>query len=66
MCGVNILSLSRIFIVVCDNPRDNDKQLGNNVIATLNVSWSPSIILSMMSILIEAVVFPVGIVKLNT
>ena len=42
-------SLSMIVTVDDEVPSDNDKQLGNNLIAILNVSLPSSIISSMMS-----------------
>ena len=47
-------------------PSDNDKQLGNNLIAILNVSLSSCIISSMMSTLNDDDVDPAVMVTLNT
>ena len=46
--------------------RDNDKQLGNNLIAMLNVSLSSCVTSSMMSILNDEDISPAEIVALNT
>ena len=45
---------------------DNDKQLGNNLIAILNVSLSSCIISLMISILNDDDVDPAEMVTLNT
>ena len=45
---------------------DNDKQLGNNLIAILNVSLSSCIISSIISILNDDDVDPAEMVTLNT
>ena len=47
-------------------PSDNDKHLGNNLIAILNVSLSSCIISSMISILNDDDVDPAEMVTLNT
>jgi len=48
-------------------PSDNDKQLGNNLIAMLNVSLSSCIISSMISIILnDDDVDPAEMVALNT
>ena len=47
-------------------PSDNDKQLGNNPIAILNVSLSSCIISLMISILNDDDVDPAEMVTLNT
>ena len=47
-------------------PSDNDKQLGNNFIAILNVSLSSCIISLMISILNDDDVDPAEMVTLNT
>ena len=47
-------------------PSDNDKQLGNNLIAILNVSLSSCIISLMISILNDDDVDPAEMVTLNT
>ena len=55
-------------IVTLDDevPNDNDKQLGNNLIAILNVSLSSCIISLMISILNNDDVDPAEMVTLNT
>ena len=59
---------SSSMIVTVDNelPSDNDKQLGNNLIAILNVSLSSCIISLMISILNDDDVDPAEMVTLNT
>ena len=47
-------------------PSDSDKQLGNNLIAILNVSLSSCIISLMISILNDDDVDPAEMVTLNT
>ena len=47
-------------------PSDNDKQLGNNPIAMLNVSLSSCILSLMISILNDDDVDPAEMVTLNT
>ena len=59
-------SLSMIATVDDEVPSDNDKQLGNNLIAILNVSLSSCIISSMMSTLNDDDVDPAVMVTLNT
>ena len=61
-------SLSMIVTVDDEVPSDNDKQLaiGNNLIATFNVSLSSCIISSMMSTLNDDDVDPAVMVTLNT
>ena len=55
-------------IVTVDDevPSDNDKQLGNNLKAILNVSLSSCIISLKMSILNDADVVPAEMLTLNT
>ena len=59
-------SLSKIVTVDDEVPSDNDKQLGNNLIAILNVSLSSCIMSLMMSTLNDDDVDPVEMVTLNT
>ena len=59
-------SLSMIVTVDDEVPSDNDKQLGNNLIATLIVSLSSCILSSMMSTLNDDDVDPAEMVTLNT
>ena len=59
-------SLSMIVTVDDEVPSDNDKQLDNNLIATLNVSSSSCIISLMMSILNDDDDDPVEMVTLDT
>ena len=61
-----LLSSSVIVTVDDEVPSDNDKQLGNNLIATLNVSLSSCIISLMISILNDDDVDPAEMVTLNT
>ena len=58
-------SLSMIVTVDDEVPSDNDKQLGNNLIAILNVSLSSCIISSMMSTSNDSDDDPVEMVTLN-
>ena len=55
-----------IITVDDEAPSDNDKQLGNNLIAILNVSLSSCIISLMISILNDDDVDPAEMVTLNT
>ena len=55
-----------IVTVAEEVPRDNDKQLGNNLIVILNVSLPSCIISSMMSTLNDDDVNPGVMVTLNT
>ena len=59
-------SLSMIVTVDDEVPSVNDKQLGNNLIAILNVSLSSCIISLMMSTLNDDDVDPAEMVVLNT
>ena len=59
-------SLSMIVTVDDEVPSDNDKQLGNNLIAILNVSLSSCIISLLMSTLNDDDVDPAVMVTLNT
>ena len=59
-------SLSMIVTVDDEVPSDNDKQLGNNLIAILNVSLASCIISSIMSTLNDDDVDPAEMVVLNT
>ena len=59
-------SLSMIITVDNEVPRDNDKQLGNNLIKILNVSLSSCIISLLMSTSNDDVNDPAEIVTLNT
>ena len=59
-------SLSMIITGDDEVPSDNDKQLGNNLIAMFNVSLSSCIISSMMPILNDDDVDPAVMVTLNT
>ena len=59
-------SLSMIITVDDEVPSDNDKQLGNNLIAILNVSLSSCIISLMMSTSNDDVNDPAEMVTLNT
>ena len=59
-------SLSMIVTVDDEVPSDNDKQLGNNLIAILNVSLTSCIISLKMSILNDADVVPAEMLTLNT
>ena len=62
-----IIPSSSIIVIVDDEvPSDNDKQLGNNLIAILNVSLSSCIISLMISILNDDDVDPAEMVTLNT
>ena len=61
-----LLSSSVIVTVDDEVSSDNDKQLGNNLIATLNVSLSSCIISLMISILNDDDVDPAEMVTLNT
>ena len=63
---LSLPSLSMIVTVDDEVPRDNDKQLGNNLIAILNVSLSSCIISSMISTLNDDDVDPAVMVTLNT
>ena len=65
-CYLLLPSLSMIVTVDDEVPSDNDKQLGNNLIAILNVSLSSCIISSMMSTLNDDDVDPAEMVTLNT
>ena len=58
-------SLSMIVTVDDEVPSDNDKQLGNNLIAILNVSLSSCIISLMMSTSNDDDVDPAEIVTVN-
>ena len=58
-------SLSMIVTVDDEVPSDNDKQLGNNLIAILNVSLPSSIISSMMSTSNDSDDDPAEMVTLN-
>ena len=55
-------------IVTVDDeaPSDNDKQLGNSLIAILNISLSSCILLSIMSTLNDDDVDPARMMTLNT
>ena len=64
--NINVPSLSMIITVDDEVPRDNDKQLGNNLIAILNVSLSSCIISSMMFTSNDDVNDPAEMVTLNT
>ena len=64
--NTNVPSLSMIFTVDDEVPRDNDKQLGNNLIAILNVSLSSCIISLLMFTLNDDVNDPAEMVTLNT
>ena len=59
-------SSSMIVTVDDEVPSDNDKQLGNNLIAILNVSLTSCIISLKMSILNDADVDPAEMLTLNT
>ena len=59
-------SLSMIVTVDDEVPSDNDKQLGNKLIAILNVSLSSCIISLIMSTLNDDNVDPADMVTLNT
>ena len=59
-------SLSMIVTVDDEVPSDNDKQLGNNLIAILNVSLSSCIISLMMSTSNDDVNDPAVMVTLDT
>ena len=59
-------SLSMIVTVDDKVPSVNDKQLGNNLIAILNVSLSSCVISSIMSTLNDDDVDPAEMVVLNT
>ena len=59
-------SLSMIATVDDEVPSDNDKQLGNNLIAILNVSLSSCILSSIMSTLNDDDIDPSEMVTLNT
>ena len=59
-------SLSMIVTVDDEVPSDNDKQLGNNLIAILNVSLSSCIISLMMSTSNDDVNDPAEMVTLDT
>ena len=59
-------SLSMIVTVDDEVPSDNDKQLGNNLIAILNVSLSSCMLSSMMSTLNDDDVDPAEMMTLNT
>ena len=59
-------SLSMIVTVDDEVPSDNDKQLGNNLIAILNVLLSSCIISLMMSISNDDVNDPAEMVTLDT
>ena len=59
-------SLSMIVTVDDEVPSDNDKQLGNNLIAILNVSLSSCILSSIMSILNDDDVDPAEMMTLKT
>ena len=61
-----IPSLSMIITVDDEVPRDNDKQLGNNLIAILNVSLSSCIISLLMFTSNDDVNDPAEMVTLNT
>ena len=58
-------SLSMIVSVDVDVTSDNDKQLGNNLIATLNVSLSSCVISLMMSTSNDDNVDPAEMVTIN-
>ena len=58
-------SLSMIVTVDDEAPSINDKQLGKNLIAILNVSLSSCVESSVMLILIGKFIAPAGIVRLN-
>ena len=58
-------SLSMIVSVDVEVSSDNDKQLGNNLIATLNVSLSSCVISLMMSTSNDDNVDPAEMVTLN-
>ena len=58
-------SLSMIVTIDDEVPGDNDKQLGNNLIAILNVSLSSCIISSMMSTLNDSDLELAKMVTLN-
>ena len=62
---LSVPSLSMIVTVDDEVPSDNDKQLGNNLIAILNVSLSSCIISSMMSTSNDSDDDPVEMVTLN-
>ena len=64
--NTNVPSLSMIITVDDEVPRDNDKQLGNNLIAILNVSLSSCIISLMMFTLNDDVNDPAEMMTLNT
>ena len=55
-----------IFIVDDEIPSDNGKQLGNNLIAILNVSLSSCIVSLMIFILNDDDINPAEMVTLNT
>ena len=59
-------SLSMIITVDNEVPRDNDKQLGNNLIKILNVSLSSCIVSLLMSTSNDDVNDPAEMVTLNT
>ena len=62
-----LIPLSSIIVTVDDEvPSDNNKQLGNDLIAILNVSLSSCIISLMISILNDDDVDPAEMVTLNT
>ena len=61
-----IPSLSMIITADDEIPRDNDKQLGNNLIAILNLSLSSCIISLLMSTSNDDVNDPAEMVTLNT
>ena len=67
MCMLSLVpSLSMIVTVDDEVPSDNDKQLGNNLIAILNVSLSSCIISLMMSTSNDDVNDPAVMVTLDT
>ena len=67
MCMLSLVpSLSMIATVDDEVPSDNDKQLGNNLIAILNVSLSSCIISLMMSTSNDDVNDPAIMVTLDT
>ena len=63
---IYIPSLSMIVTVDDEVPNDSDKQLGNNLIAILNVSFCSSITSLRMSTLNDDDVDPAVMVTLNT
>ena len=67
MYMILLLPSSSMIVSVDDEvPSDNDKQLGNNLMVTLNVSLSSCIISLIMSILNDDDVDPAEMVTLNT